>query len=67
MNEKIEQIADALDWDASTLTGETRLDELQWDSMAMLTIIAVARANGKTVSGAQIRAMETVGDILAVI
>ena len=67
MDEKIEQVADALDWDMSSLTPDTRLDELQWDSMAMLTIIAIARANGKTVSGAQIRAMETVGDILSAI
>lgn len=67
MNEKIEKIADALDWDASSITPETRLDELQWDSMAMLTVIALARTAGKTVSGTQIREMETVGDIIAAI
>ena len=67
MNEKIEQIADALEWDASSLTLDTRLDQLQWDSMAMLTVVAIARANGKTVSGAQIREMQTVGDLLSVI
>ena len=67
MNEKIERIADALDWDASALKPETQLDTLQWDSMAMLTVIAVARTNGKIVTGDQIRAMKTVGDILAVI
>lgn len=67
MNEKIEQIADALDWDISNVTENTRLDELQWDSMAMLTVIAVARANGKTISGAEVREMETVGDLIALI
>lgn len=67
MNEKIEQIADALEWDASSLTLDTRLDQLQWDSMAMLTVVAIARANGKTVSGAQIREMQTVGDLLSAI
>ena len=67
MNEKIEQLADALEWDAPSLTSDTRLDELQWDSMAMLTIVAIARANGKTVSGAQIREMQTVGDLLSAI
>ena len=67
MNDKIEQIADALEWDASSLTLDTRLDQLQWDSMAMLTVVAIARANGKTVSGAQIREMQTVGDLLSAI
>lgn len=65
--EKIEKLADALDWDASALIPETHLDEMQWDSMAMLTVIAVARAAGKTVSGAQLRDMKTVADVLAVI
>ena len=51
MNEKIEKLADALDWDVSNVTPETHLDTLQWDSMAMLTIVAVARANGKVVKG----------------
>lgn len=67
MNEKIEKLADALDWDVSTIAPETRLDELQWDSMAMLTVISLARIGGKTVSGAQLREMETVGDVIAAI
>ena len=65
--EKIEKLADALDWDSSSMTPETHLDEMQWDSMAMLTVIAVARAAGKSVSGAQLRDMKTVADVLAVI
>lgn len=67
MEEKIEMLADALEWDASKMSPETHLDEFGWDSMAMMTVIAVARASGKTVSGDQIRAMVTVGDLLAAI
>ena len=32
--------------------------------MGMLSVIALAKMNGKTVSGAQIRSFETVGDII---
>lgn len=62
--EKIEKIADILDVDTGKIMVDTRLDEIGWDSMGMLSIIALAKANGKTVTGAQIRSFETVGDIL---
>lgn len=62
--EKLEKIADVLDADAGTLQKDTRLDEIGWDSMGMLSVIALAKTNGKTVTGAQIRSFETVGDIL---
>jgi len=65
MNEKFEQLADILDQDAGALTAETRLDEIGWDSMGMLSVIALAKQNGKTITGAQIREFETVGDILS--
>ena len=65
MNEKLEQIADMLDQDASALTPETQLDEIGWDSMGMLSVIALAKTNGKTITGAQIREFKTVGDILS--
>lgn len=67
MDEKMVKLADALDWDVGGITPDTPLDTLQWDSMAMLTVIAVARGNGKTVSGSQVREMKTVGDVLAAI
>ena len=63
-NEKMERIADVLDQDVASINGDTRLDEIGWDSMGMLSIIALAKTNGKTITGAQIRAFETVGDIL---
>jgi acyl carrier protein len=41
------------------------LDEIGWDSMGMLSVIALAKTNGKTITGAQVRAFATVGDILS--
>jgi len=64
LTEKIEQIADMLDQDACALTAETQLDEIGWDSMGMLSVIALAKQNGKVITGAQIREFKTVGDIL---
>ena len=64
MDDLIIELAEALDWDISKVREETLLTELQWDSMAVLTLIAVARVRGITVSAEKIRAMRTVGDIL---
>lgn len=62
--EKLDRIADVLDADAGVLTASTELDEICWDSMGMLSVIALAKTNGKTIAGAEIRAFKTVGDIL---
>ena len=62
--EKIDRLADVLDQDSGALNVGTQLDEIGWDSMGMLSVIALAKTNGKTITGAQIRAFETVGDIL---
>lgn len=62
--EKIDRLADVLDQDAASLTVDTLLDTIGWDSMGMLSVIALAKTNGKTITGAQIRAFETVGDII---
>ncbi len=64
LQEKLDKIADVLDIDAGALTVETRLDEINWDSMGMLSVIALAKTNGKTVTGSQVRAFETVGEIV---
>lgn len=64
IEEKIERIADVLDQDSSSLTVDTQLDEIGWDSMGMLSVIAIAKMNGKTIAGDQIRAFKTVGDII---
>ena len=63
--EKIDKLADVLDQDSSALTRSTPLDTIGWDSMGMLSVIALAKTNGKTITGAQIRAFKTVDDILS--
>lgn len=67
MNEKIEKAAEILGCDAAEITPETRLDTLCWDSMAMLSTMSAAQMAGHSVDGDQIRAMETVADLLAVL
>ena len=67
MNEKIEKLSEALEWDVSKITLETNLDTLQWDSMAMLTVIAIARTNGKVVKGDDLKKMVTVADVIKAI
>ena len=62
--EMVERVADVLDQDAGALTASTPLDEIGWDSMGMLSVIALAKTNGKTITGTQIREFSTVGDIL---
>lgn len=65
--EKLDAIADLFDVEPTEITPETELDTLEWDSMAMLGVIALAKTNGKSVAGATIREMETVADIMAAI
>lgn len=65
--EKIEALEELFEVDAGTIASETALDTLQWDSMAMLSLIAlVNEKSGKRISGAQVKALRTVQDILAV-
>ena len=65
LNEKLDLLAELFDRAPGARTPETRLDELGWDSMAMLSVIAVVRARfGRTIPGAELRAFETVADIL---
>lgn len=60
--EKLEALCEV--FENPEINAETQLDEIGWDSMAMLSVMAIAKQNGKTVTGAQMREMETVGDIL---
>lgn len=65
--EKLEALAEVFDCDAGELSADTQLDTIGWDSMAMLSVIALVKAKfDKKLPGAEIRAFETVGDILAV-
>jgi acyl carrier protein len=65
--EKIEALEELFETDAGTITPETALDTLPWDSMSMLSVIALVNEHfGKRLSGAQIKGFSTVGDILNV-
>jgi len=66
-NEKLEVLAEIFDCDAGDLKPETQLDTLEWDSMAMLSLIALVKAKfDKKLPGAEIRGFTTIADILKV-
>jgi acyl carrier protein len=65
--EKMDALAELFEVEASELKPETQLDTLQWDSMAMLSVIALVKTKfNKRLPGAEIRGFKTVGDILKV-
>ena len=67
MDEKLMKVAEIFECEAADLTPETRLDTLSWDSVTMLSVMAVAQMAGHALDGEQIREMETVADIMAVV
>ena len=65
--EKLEALAEIFDCDAGKLKPETQLDTLEWDSMTMLSVIAMVKARfDKKLPGAEIRSFKTIQDILNV-
>lgn len=66
LKEKLALIEETLDTEEGILTPETLLSDVdEWDSIAALTLIAMLDEKfEKTITGAQIKALETVGDIL---
>ena len=67
LQEKIALIEEVLDVEAGSLTSETlRADVEAWESIAALSLIVMLDEKfEKTVSGAQIKALVSVNDILA--
>ena len=67
LREKLALIEEVLDVEAGALTPETLLADVEeWDSIAALSLIVMLDEKfEKTVSGAQIKALESVSDILA--
>lgn len=65
--EKIALLEDMLELESNTLTPETELTAIdEYDSMAKLSLIVLMDEEcGKKLTGEQIRAFKTVGDILA--
>lgn len=66
LKEKLALIEEILDVEEGSLTPETLLADVdEWDSIAALSLIVMLDENfEKTVSGAQIKALESVNDIL---
>jgi len=65
--EKMDKLAELFDVDVGTLSADTELSSLAWDSMAILSVIALLKARfNKKISGNELRAMETIGDLLDV-
>lgn len=67
LKEKMDLIEEALDTEEGVLTAETILDDLdEWDSISALSLIVMLDEHfNKTITGAEIKALNTVGDILA--
>lgn len=67
LKEKLALIEEVLDVEEGSLTPETMLADVdEWDSIAALSLIVMLDEQfEKTVSGAQIKALESVNDILA--
>ena len=67
LQEKLALIEEVLDVETGSLTPETLLAEVgEWDSIAALSLVVMLDEKfEKTVSGAQIKALESVNDILA--
>lgn len=67
LKEKLALIEEVLDVEEGSLTPETLLADVdEWDSIAALSLIVMLDEQfEKIVSGAQIKALESVNDILA--
>lgn len=67
LREKLALIEEVLDVEEGSLSPETELADVdEWDSIAALSLIVMLDEKfEKTVSGVQIKALETVNDILA--
>lgn len=66
LKKKLALIEEALDTNEGELTAETVLDDVDgWDSIAALSLIVMLDEHfGKTITGAQIKELSTVSDIL---
>lgn len=65
--EKIELLADMFEVETSDIHSETKLDSLIWDSIKRLTFIALVSEHcGKAISGAELREVSTVSDLMSI-
>jgi len=64
--DKMNELAEMFEVDASDLSPETKLDTLNWDSMMKLSLIALLKTKfDKRIAGETLKELQTVGDMLA--
>lgn len=66
LNKKIELLADLFEVEPSEIVEKVKLDDFEpWDSMSKLSLIVLMDDEiGKKLTGEQIRAFKTIGDII---
>lgn len=63
---KIKLLEEMFEADAGSINSETELDNLPWDSMAMLSLIALVNEHyGKRLTGLQLKSFKKVEDLLS--
>ncbi len=63
--DKIQELEDMFEVDPGVITPKTSMSELPWDSMAMLSLIALVNEKfGKKIAGTQLKDLSTVQDVL---
>lgn len=68
MKETIRKIEEMLELKNGVLSEETMLSEVkEWDSLAVISFIALADDFNKSVSGQDIKGCKTVGDLVKLI
>ena len=64
----LDQLADALDVDPNILQPDLRLEDIDWDSLAVISTIAIVDSvYGKMLSGEKIQNCTTFQDVLDLI
>lgn len=66
ISEKINRLEEMLEVDENSLTLDTELSSLdEWDSLAILSAIVLFEDEfGKKITGAELKACKTVGDVV---
>lgn len=63
MDELLQKLA--VTFDVDEVEPEQELAGLNWDSMAMLGVIALGRSRGKKITADQLKRMVTIADVVA--
>lgn len=64
-DEKLAELAEL--FDVESVSPEMALDSLNWDSMSMISVIALLKGKfDRRMTGAEVRTMKTIQDILNV-